>query len=148
MRPLRIDMKEYREFEKFSKVVADIFGINDETRIKAFYDDMFGRYLQIILDMDTGEVVQAFTTEGYWVLTKQYLDMVTTPKDLYEGKTPSYNFMPPVQNNSQVNIAAKQKEVEETKAKIEAILQKIETEGEESLTRKELKYLKGNSNLI
>jgi hypothetical protein len=152
MRPLRIDMKEYREFSKFSKVVTDIFGITDEPRIKAFYDDMFSRYLQIILDIDTGEVLQAFTTEGYWILTKQYLDMAQTPTDIYTGKPAAY--IPPTgtdrtaYHNSPDATKLKQIAVEETKAKIEIILKKIEEEGADTLTRKEVKFLRENSNLI
>jgi hypothetical protein len=148
MRPIRVDLSEYREYDKFAKMIGDLFGLEDKERIKAFYDDMFGRYLQIILDLNSGEIMQAYTTEGYWIMTKYFIDLTPTPQDIYNGTKTSFD---PIPNNNATGFEPsklKQKQLNEAKMLVNAILKKIEEEGEESLTGLELKYLKDNSHLL
>jgi hypothetical protein len=146
MRPVRIDLSEYREYDNFARMVGDLFGLDNSDRIKSFYDDMYGRYLQIILDLNTGEIIQAYTTEGFWVLTKYYIDLTPTPEEIFNGTKQVEPIGSSTKGFDMTHL--KEKQLQEAKALVEAILNKIEKEGAESLSNIELKYLKDNSHLL
>lgn len=149
MRPVRINLTAITE-ARFLDMMLKYFPSVDESHIewlKQFYVEMSERYLQVILDLDTGEVTQAFLPDGTWVLSKFYLDYVPTPEKLDENGFPLMLEKETDFDNivEKLNTTKKKKgkaEIILDEKTIDKILDKIAKHGIESLSIDENKMLK------
>lgn len=148
MRPVRINLVSITE-KKFVKMMMKYFPSVEETHeewMAQFYAEMAERYIQVILDLDSGEVIQAFLPDGTWALSKYYLDIIPTPEMLT-----SDGFPKPEKNFDYVKGLKPKKVTKKEEQKddeivldektIDKILDKISKSGKESLSDRENKML-------
>ncbi len=147
MRPVRINLTEITE-DKFLYMMLKYFPSVEESHvdwIKQFYMEMSERYFQVILDLDSGEVIQAFLPDGTWALSKFYIDLVPTPDKLDENgfeKIDDMKYLDKEFNNINKLNKPKKKEIVIDEKKIDKILDKISKNGRESLSIQEEQILK------
>lgn len=151
MRPIRIDLTKITKRE-FIKLIMGYFpNFVDKTSVKLLYEELINKYLQVIIDLDSGEVIHAFLPEGTWVLSKFYMDCVPTPDELdsegyftEDSIIDEYHRHYEQEYEEEIRESKPKKEVPEIdiETKIDNILDKISKNGIEALTIKEKKLLK------
>jgi hypothetical protein len=144
MRPVRINLTAITE-TKFVDMMMKYFPSVDDTNedwLKKYYAEMSDRYYQVIIDLDSGEVMQAFLPDGTWALSKFYLDCVPTPNLLdengfplmLEAETEFDKISDKLDKNESTNEFKKEKEIILDEKTIDKILDKIAKHGRGSLS--------------
>ncbi len=143
MRPVRVNLTDITE-KRFIEIMMNYFPNSTKVSIRKFFRDVKKRYYQIILDLNSGEILQALIEDGIWVLSGYYLDSVPTIDLLDEEGFHLEQNMEEMFDEEIEYIKPKPKKIvksENIEERIDIILDKISKSGINTLTKEEVKIL-------